>query len=394
MFAAAAVVTLPFVVALIALPILTKGTLIPWHPITVDLDVYQFFARELLRGGDILTAREPRLGLPFTYPPFAALLFVPLAPLPQTLAQAGWILLNVVALVLVIRRLGLHGWKLSLVTAVCIVFVEPVRATFTFGQVNLVLLALVFLDLTRRHAHRLQGVATGIAAAIKLTPGLFVIYLLFARQWRAALTAVVSAVAVTAVTALVLQRETFGYVRMLLAGEIWPGATYYVTNQSVLGSTTRLLGEGGAAPVVGIVLAVVVGLTAAYAAARWHRRGQLVLAVTLCGLGSLLASPISWSHHWVWVVPLAATLFSSELTRVMRWNGAVFVVWTALAPFTWALPRGSQIELRYEPWQLAVSCLGTFLAVAFVVAALVAALQPAEQLEREGRLRQRANRHP
>lgn len=394
MLAAAAVVALPFVVAMVALPILTKGTLIPWHPVTVDLDVYQFFAKELLRGGDILTAREPRLGLPFTYPPFAALLFVPLAPLPQTIAQAGWILLNVVALVLVIRRLGLHGWKLSLVAAVCVVFVEPVRATFTFGQVNLVLLALVFLDLTRRHGHRLQGVATGIAAAIKLTPGLFVVYLLFARQWRAALTAVGTAVAVTAVTALVLQRETFGYVRLLLAGEIWPGATYYVTNQSVLGSTTRILGEGGATPVVGMGLAVVVGLTAAYAAARWHRRGQLVLAVTLCGLGSLLASPISWSHHWVWVVPLAATLFSKELTRVMRGIGAVFVVWAALAPFTWALPRGSEIELRYEPWQLAVSCLGTFLAVGFVVAALVAALKPAEKFEREGRLGERPNRHP
>ncbi len=387
MFAVAAVVALPFVVALVALPILTKGTLIPWHPVNVDLDVYQFFAKELLRGGDILTAREPRLGLPFTYPPFAALLFVPLAPLPQTVAQAGWILLNVVALVLVVRRLGLHGWKLSLVTAVCVVFVEPVRATFAFGQVNLVLLALVFLDLTRRHAHRLQGVATGIAAAIKLTPGMFVVYLLFARLWRAALMAVVSAVAVTAVTALVLQRETFGYVRMLLSGEIWPGATYYVTNQSVLGSATRILGDGGTAKVVGLALAVVVGLTAAYAAARWHRRGNTVLAVTLCGLGSLLASPISWSHHWVWIVPLAATLFSAELTRVMRWIGAVFVVWTALAPFTWALPRGSDIELRFEPWQLAVSCLGTFLAVAFVIAALVAALQPAEQLEREGRLR-------
>src|SRR5215468_2520108 len=59
----------------------------------IDLDVYRTGARVLLRGGD-LYGRLPRLGdgheLPFTYPPFAALTFIPLTLLGY--GTANWLL--------------------------------------------------------------------------------------------------------------------------------------------------------------------------------------------------------------------------------------------------------------------------------------------------------------
>lgn len=118
------------------------STLVPWSPAMIDLDVYRRTGSMLLAGQDFYVAE----GLPWIYPPFAALLTIPLAVVPLVVAQVGWIALTVVLLMAMLYRLGLSGWVLSLVTTVAVVAAEPVRETLGFGQLGVLLVAAAVLD--------------------------------------------------------------------------------------------------------------------------------------------------------------------------------------------------------------------------------------------------------
>ncbi len=192
--------------------------------------------------------------------------------------------------------------------------VEPVSQTLAFGQLGIVLVALVVLDLApgpRVLSRRLlpAGVWTAIATVLKLTPAIFVVYLLAARRWRAAVTAMVVAVALTAVAWLALPGPSADFWGRLAHGDTGLGhSLIYYTNQSVLADIVRAGRLAGWATLVGLALSGVVALLGVWAAALWHRVGEVRLAVTLCGIAGLLASPVSWLHHFVWVVPLALCL--------------------------------------------------------------------------------------
>ncbi len=403
----AARIALPIVALLAMLPFAQSyGEFWPWQPNTVDLDVYVYTGHVLLGGGDILTARTPDTALAFIYPPVAALLSVPLVYVPQTLLQLVWTILNGLALLFVLHRAGLRGWPLSLLATACALVVEPVRATVSFGQINIFLMALVVADLVpgRRwlprfaradradqdgrpasNAGRLlpTGVLTGISAAIKVTPALFVVMLLFARRWREARTVVVTAAVITVGTAVVMPRETIGFAKLLLSGDTRTGPAHFLMNQSMLGVVVRLFGLGGWQHYAGLALGAVAGVAGAYVASVWWRRGEPMLAVSLCGLATLLASPLSWTHHYVWVVPLGATvLVGRHLPRSLRWTGAVFVVWVAAAIFKYVLPWGSDVELSYAPWQQLLSVLGPVLGLALLAVAYTTGRQVTPEPDR------------
>ena len=162
----------------------------------VDLDVYRRAGSVLLAGGDFYDLPGP---LQFLYPPFAAVLAVPLALLPATVVQIGWTAAGAMALVAILHRFGLTGWLLSLAGAAVVYIVEPVVQTLAFGQLGIFLVALVVLDLApgpRVFPRRLlpEGVLTAVAAAIKLTPAIFVVYLLVVRKFRAFWVAVVTGI--------------------------------------------------------------------------------------------------------------------------------------------------------------------------------------------------------
>jgi alpha-1,2-mannosyltransferase len=147
----------------------------------------------------------------------------------------------------------------------------------------------------------------------------------------------------------------------------------YLTNQSVLGTWLRLVGLGGVQTATGLLLAVVVGGVGVYSAARWHRRGQTAFAVTVCGVAGLLASPVSWSHHFVWVVPLGVVLVGEGLPIVTRASGWVFVGWVTAAPFT-RLPLGDAVELAYSGWQQALASFTALSGAAFLSVSLASTL--------------------
>jgi len=331
------------------------GTFLPWRPMMVDLEVYRQAGAVLLAGGDFYDLPGP---LQFLYPPFAAVLALPLALLPATVVQLGWTAAGALALVAILHRFGLKGWVLSLAGSAVVYLVEPVVQTLTFGQLGIFLVALVVLDLApgpRVFSRRLlpEGALTAVATAIKLTPAIFVVYLLLVRKFRAFWVAVVTGVVVTLISFAVVPAASYEFWTRLAHGDTGLGhSIIYYTNQSVMADIVRIFGLGQTPAIVGLVLSAAVAVAGLWAATLWHRLGDVRLAVNLCGVAGLLASPVSWLHHFVWVVPLAMSLVERRpigRRRLPTWYlalGWVFVGWIVVAPFT-DLPNGADVELQW-----------------------------------------------
>ncbi len=285
------------------------------HTLLIDLQVYRA-GGEFLRAGRPLYDGGVLLDLPFVYPPFAAVLFGPLAGLPWPVLAAGWTVLGVGLLAVVVHRCGATGLPLVALVAVA-TWLDPVRTTLYLGQINIVLLAVVLLDLLRRRPGRWQGVGVGLAAAVKLTPLLFVAYLLLTRRFRAAATAAVAFTAAAGLGFLLAPADSarFWGGTFAAAGRISDPAG--PSNHSLAGFVGRTWGSGTLLP--SVVLAVV---TLAVAAVL-RRRGDEPLAVTLVGLGSAAAAPFAWSHHWVWIVPLLVLARQRRALAVLAGTVAV-----------------------------------------------------------------------
>lgn len=307
----------------------------------LDLSVYRAGSQRLLDGASIYT--QPYGDLPFTYPPFAALVMVPLAVIPTVVAELALPGLSAVALVFVWHRCGVRSpWLLLIAPASAVL--EPVWMTQHFGQVNLLLLALVLGDLTAPDS-RWRGVLTGIAAGIKLTPLLFLGYLLVTRQWRAAGIMTASFGATVLVPVVLIPGDGVRFWTSVLPDSGRIGAPWYSANQSLMGALARLGGEAAWVRPAWFVVSVVVVLLALWLARVLYDDGDLLGAVSATGLAALLASPVSWSHHWVWCIPLGVVLLRrAGVLSALLWT-AVFIA----APHLW-VPSGHDVELAWT-WQ-------------------------------------------
>ncbi|MFI6850755.1 glycosyltransferase family 87 protein [Streptomyces sp. NPDC050416] len=278
--------------------------------------------------------RVPGTVYGFTYPPFAAVVMLPMALLDLRTAIAAALLLNVAALALILRLLagpawrrpGWYGWA---VTACFLALFEPLRDTFSFGQVNLLLLALVLTDaaLLAGGRTRWAGIGIGLAAAIKLTPALFIALLLVARRWRAAAVATAVALGATALAASVDPDASRFYWTEALWDTNRVGRLGYVSNQSVQGILARL-GETDRAVWAAAAL-LVLGVWA-LRARRAVAAGDWAAAFALTGLAACLVSPVTWVHHLVWLLPSFAVLVRTGHTRIAGVLYAVLctsVVW-------------------------------------------------------------------
>lgn len=251
--------------------------------------------------------------LPFTYPPFAALLFAAFSWLSFSVWQLGLeivgvILLPVVAF-LALRISGHRGWRAAAVAiglSAITLWMEPVYWTLFYGQINLVLLALVLLDFSLPDSCRWKGVATGIAGAIKLTPLIFIPYLLASRRIRAGVTSLVTFAASVLLGFAALPAASAQFWTSLSAQGA--GGTQKLVSQSLNGVIQRIFHQNPPSNTVWMVTALVVGAAGVAVAAQASRRGLELLGVVLCGVTGLLVSPVSWTHHWVWCVPALALL--------------------------------------------------------------------------------------
>lgn len=377
-----AICTLPVLVALyVGATTFPGGSFVPWRPIMVDLDVYRRAGHVLLAGGNLYDLPGQ---LQFLYPPLAAVLAVPLALLPPAVVQIAWTTAGAMALVAILHRFGLTGWVLSLAGVAAVYFIEPVVQTLAFGQLGIFLVALVVLDLVpgpRVFPRRLlpEGVLTAVAAAIKLTPAIFVVYLLAVRKFRAFWVAVITGAVLTLASAVIAPAASFEFWSRLAHGDTGLGhSIIYYTNQSVMANVVRIFGVGPEPAAVGLVLSAVVAVAGVWAAMLWHRLGDVRLAVTLCGIAGLLASPVSWLHHFVWIVPLAMSLLQRRpVSRrsLPLWFlalGWFFIGWVMVAPFT-VLPNGADVELLWNWSQHLLASITTLVGLALLAGAIIIA---------------------
>jgi alpha-1,2-mannosyltransferase len=328
----------------------------------VDLHVYLGGAAAIDHPGTLYSYvyadQTPDFPLPFTYPPFAAVVFYPLHLLPFGLVAFLWQVATMVALYGAIRisqrLLGVSADQRAamLWTAVSI-WIEPLRSTFDYGQINVFLmLGVLWAVYTTRWW--LSGVLVGIAAGIKLTPAISGIYFAGARRWREVVFSAAVFAATVGVSVLVVGDQARYYFTDLLgdARRVGPIATSF--NQSWRGAISRILGhDAGYGPLVLFSVAV----TAVVAVLAWRaldgsdRLGRL-LVVELFGL---LFSPISWTHHWVWLVPLMIWAIHGPLrerlgARIVGWGWLALTLIGVPWLLSFAQPTIWQIS---RPWYLA-----------------------------------------
>ena len=334
-----------------------------------DLIVYQYAGQWLLDGRPVYDLRDPVNDLPFTYPPFGAVAAVPLALLPAWLAAALWTGASVAALagvVVVVRRALGHatsGWLVAAITLGALAL-EPVWQTLTFGQVNLVLMLAVFVDLLHPE-RRLSGVLVGIAAGLKLTPLVFVVLLVLVGRRTAAGRALVTFACTVAVGFAAMPSAAATYWTDGLVDADWVGPPALTHNQSVYGVLTRLL-DGSPPTLLWLALAGTLAVAVLLVGAAWWRRGDPVLGTCLAAVAMLLASPVSWSHHWVWAVPIALLLWEHRRWASVAWT-AVFVAHPILWP-----PWGDHREYGWNPVEHVVGEAYVLAALCFAVWAAVA----------------------
>ncbi|GAA3291387.1 alpha-(1-2)-phosphatidylinositol mannoside mannosyltransferase [Streptomyces cinereospinus] len=300
-----------------------------------DLRVYHGTIHSWIHdGGRIYDYRVPGTMYGFTYPPFAAVAMLPMALVGMGTAIVLALLLNLAALAVSMRVLTgrawrRHGWYGCALAACALALFEPLRDTLSFGQVNVLLLALVLVDawLLATGRGRWAGVGIGLAAAIKLTPALFIGLLLLARRRRAATVATGVAAAATGLAARWRRR------RRASTGPTpcgtppgWAGLDY-VSNQSLQGVLARLGVDSRAVWAVSVLL--VLGVWA-WRARRAVAAGDWYAAFALTGLTACLVSPITWVHHLVWLLPAFVLLVRAGQPRLAAVLYAVLctsVVW-------------------------------------------------------------------
>ncbi|MFF4949864.1 glycosyltransferase 87 family protein [Streptomyces chattanoogensis] len=359
------------------------------HVTMIDLMVYRAEGWTARNGRDLYDMVATSAHLPNTYPPFAALLFTPLTlvsvPVMRTLATAGNLALFVCAVHLSLRLAGLPRRlprpAAALAVSALLVWVEPVWTTLRYGQINLLLAVLVLWDLTRKDTNRWAGAGIGIAAGIKLTPALFAVFLALAGAVRAgrllrsgagaraawnpwlrqAAVATVTFLVTALAAALVLPRDSHRFWTGIVFAADRVGEVEITANQSLRGALARLLHthEPGTAYLVVAGLTTALGLALA---AGSLLRGERAWAAVACAATALLVSPISWSHHWVWGVPMLI-LFGSEALRrsgraARRWWATASVTGLIFCSFAlWWVPhhRHRHEELHQNGVQMLLS---------------------------------------
>jgi alpha-1,2-mannosyltransferase len=316
----------------------------------VDFDVYQMGAAHVL-GRQLYEVHLAALHLYFTYPPFAALLFWPFTQIPVPAGQLAWSLLNVgmlagltAASIRAARPQWSHqrAWAIAALVLLPVSLLSPDLLTLDFGQVNFLIALLVLLDLTsaitvRSHTAP-RGVLLGIAAALKLTPLIFIPFLLVTRQFRAGVTALGAFLLCSLGAFAITPRSSLLYWSKEIFNPRRSGNLLYVSDQNLHSALQRVM----AAPPSPLLLGSLTLLFAVggLAAATWaYRTSSPMLGILLCAATGLIISPVSWSHHYVWIVPLLAWLaLAADRPPGGRWwaLGAAALFW---ADPIWWVPR-------------------------------------------------------
>ena len=329
----------------------------------LDLDVYRLGIDAWLHGRPVygrLPQTASGVELPFTYPPFAAIAMSPLGIVNYVAASTTFTVLSIASLVLAVYLLLRAGGaldrnrKLVMVSLVSAGFLllDPMRETIGYGQVNAVLMLLVTADCLVPNPRWPRGMLVGLAAAVKLTPLGFVLFFVLRRDGVAARNAMLTFVAAGLAGAMLAPRDSAQYWFHTLMRTDRIGRPEFTSNQTITAVLARLGVDGPMRAVGWLVLAALIGSAGAWAMRQALADRETAWALGLNAIAVLLISPISWSHHWVWLEPaMLALLLAGIRRRSPATHFAVAgLVLTALAP-QWWLPNQDDRELRWLWWQ-------------------------------------------
>ncbi|HKS46071.1 MAG TPA: glycosyltransferase 87 family protein [Amycolatopsis sp.] len=369
---------------LVVLAVGVLGWLAGWR-LGADSAVYRAGALTFLHGDPLydpqrLGALPSWVALPFTYPPAAALLFVPLAAMPAGLVWGAVSAASVLSLAVVIRVCARPRALAVTGLTVCALALEPVWKTLFLGQINLILLALVIVDvLVLGGSHGTDGVArsasvaggggrrvggllTGVAAAVKLTPLIFVAHLFVTGRARDGFRALGTFFALQALMFTLAPSDAIRYWTEAAFDPKRVGGVHWIFNQSLNGWVSRATEDAPWAMAVALLIGAALAVPAVWLVRRLHRRGETLAALLVTAFLGLLVSPVSWSHHWVWAVPLIALL---AVRGWWLWAAAVAALFVSCVVML--VPNGGATEFGWGPGR---SVLGN----AYVLAAALGIL--------------------
>jgi alpha-1,2-mannosyltransferase len=358
----------------------------------LDLSTYLLGGAHAV-SNDLFTVTYPTDHLGFTYPPFSALLFAPFAHFPQRACEVVFSWVNLAALfgllVVSLRAVGaslqkrtILWWALALVLPV--VLFDPVRQTFLLGQVNIILALMIVADLTM-DLPLPRGILVGLAAAIKVTPIILIPYLFLTRQGRSGLRAIASFCAAALLAAAFNASTSWSYWTHYIRDPQRAGMLSWIGNQGVLGAAERLLGHTVTTP-TSFVIVITVGVLGLLIATGAYRRSSPVLGLLVVEATESLASPVSWSHHFIWMVLLVAWLaLAEDRPRYGEWwaLGVAVLLWAA--PYWW-VPHGPGVRFAGRGWLTPVGDADVLVFVVVLVGAAVRVVRATlERPQRAGR---------
>lgn len=292
-----------------------------------DLVIFRAAGRAVLDGVPLYSLHFAEVG-GWTWPPFGALIMVPLTFIPEPWLMPSARAADAAMLATIVwlcsgelrRRVapaagrGLLVLGLSAIAAA----LTPVADVIGLGQIGLLLLLLCTIDLVvvSGRAPRMTGILVGLATAVKVTPGIFIVHFAVTRQWRAAITSALTVLACWSLAAVALWGDSSTYWSnglLLKVNERIDGFGSWVFNQSWMGLVDGLPEPWPVLLWAGLsTVTLVVALRAAFHA---DRAGNPVLVLGLVGLASVLITPVAWHHHAVWVVPGLLALLGDGRTR-------------------------------------------------------------------------------
>jgi alpha-1,2-mannosyltransferase len=277
-----------------------------------DLHVYRDGGLVILHGGNghSLYSMVTNGSLLFTYPPLSAVLAVPLAWVPWRIAQILWMPMVYLPLFAVIwysfrpllARAGRYAPAAFGGLVACCTLLTPMRQEIHYGQVDIFLVALCTVDCLARRTWWPRGALIGLATAIKLVPGVFIIYLLITGRRKAAAVAAGSFAAWTGLTWLISPANSVFYWTNAIFDSRRLGQNAQAANQSLRGILLRAFFPAPPPAVLWIAIALVVAVAGFVAARRVWQRGYEIGGLAITGLLAALLSPVAWVHHYCWII--------------------------------------------------------------------------------------------
>lgn len=344
----------------------------------IDLAVFQDAGAAYLNGQPLYSEDFPtRSGLRFIYAPIAAVLFAPLALLGSIPLQVVWTAVNIAlvwwVLASVLRKLDVARPALVGTAALGVaLMLEPVRSNFGFGQINIILMALVVADCTGAIPRRLRGVGIALAASIKITPAAFGLFLLVRRDFASIARAAAAVGVVAAVGFWLLPGASLYFWLTEFFATERGGGHGFVRNQAFTGVLARFGADGMVKDALWAVFAVIVVAAAAWSARRFVRSGENMVALAIVALASLLAAPFAVSHHWVYSVLLIPLAIAPQY-RTWRPMLVASIAIFAAGPHYVLNGISSDTGMFEVVWRQAVGNAQCFTAVALLIAAVIQA---------------------